>query len=449
VKRPVFLNFTRRLLPCCLLVGLLRSVAAGASPDDNWDPRFGAPGADGPVWSISVHGQDVYVAGTFTQIGGVPANNIAKWNGTNWSALADGLTGGLLPEVHALVFIGEDLFAGGFFTQAGGILASNIAKWDGTNWTALSLGTSWGVRAMAASAGTLYVGGSFSSAGEISANNIAKWDGTKWEGLGEGVTWPYPGAAVDSVVVSGPDLYVGGRFRTAGGIAATNIARWDGTTWFPLDHGLRNYDGPGSENGVVRALVVRGSDLYAGGGFSVAGRVSAAGIAKWNGNNWSALTGGVNHTWALALSGTTDLYVGGFFNTAGPISAMNIAKWSGLSWENLGSGTASAGGAGSVRALAASGTDLFVGGFFTLAGGKLSSSIALWHIPHTLSIQQVQDNVVLSWPATGTNFVLEAACGVPSSNWSPVTQPVIVHDGQCVVTNALGRGNQFYRLRRR
>jgi hypothetical protein len=36
---------------------------------------------------------------------------------------------------------------------------------------------------------------------------------------------------------SGPALYVAGAFPTAGGVEASNIAKWDGSRWSPLDIG--------------------------------------------------------------------------------------------------------------------------------------------------------------------------------------------------------------------
>src|SRR6185369_16906804 len=35
----------------------------------------------------------------------------------------------------------------------------------------------------------------------------------------------------------GPALYAGGGFQTAGGVAANNVARWDGTTWSSVGTG--------------------------------------------------------------------------------------------------------------------------------------------------------------------------------------------------------------------
>ncbi len=56
---------------------------------------------------------------------------------------------------------------------------------------------------------------------------------------------------------------------------------------------------------------------------------------------------------------------------AGGVEATNIAKWDGSSWSALGSGMD-----GFVSALAASGSDLYAGGYFTTAGGKVSPYMA-------------------------------------------------------------------------
>jgi hypothetical protein len=84
--------------------------------------------------------------------------------------------------------------------------------------------------------------------------------------------------------------------------------------------------------------------LYAGGGFTSAGRVVTHGIAKWNGSSWSALGSGVMvfpTVSALAVfddGGGPALYAGGSFTNAGGVRANHIAKWNGSSWSALGSG---------------------------------------------------------------------------------------------------------------
>jgi len=51
--------------------------------------RTGTGGGGGNAWSMRspVSGGDVYVGGAFTTPGGISANQVAKWNGTTWSAL--------------------------------------------------------------------------------------------------------------------------------------------------------------------------------------------------------------------------------------------------------------------------------------------------------------------------------------------------------------------------
>ena len=61
--------------------------------DANWvSLNPGMPGADSGVLAIAVDGSgNMYVGGWFTFIGKVPANYVAKWNGSAWSALGAGM----------------------------------------------------------------------------------------------------------------------------------------------------------------------------------------------------------------------------------------------------------------------------------------------------------------------------------------------------------------------
>ena len=60
------------------------------------------------------------------------------------------------------------------------------------------------------------------------------------------------------------------------------------------------------------------------------------------------------------------MYVGGFFTDAGGVSsASRIARWDGSQWHALGGGVN-----GPIYAIAVSGTSTYVGGEFTDAGGN-------------------------------------------------------------------------------
>ena len=436
------MKFTWSLLAPVLLVGFaaaqqaltdyalaqtdrwLQPQSMGCQPD--WQPAFGGiAGTGGVVRALAVFddgsgaGPALYVGGWFTSAGGTPMNRIAKWNGTSWSTLASGLDS----KVWALTVFddgnGPALYAAGEFTTAGGIVANHIAKWDGSSWSPLLSGTNSPCYALTVfddgSGGgpALYVAGKFTVAGAIVASRIAKWNGTSWSALGSGVN-----ATVGTLTVfddgqgSGPALYAGGGFTIAGGGPASRIARWDGTSWSHVGNGLAGGtldhrssmtvfdDGSGS-----------GAALYFGGDFTWAGGTPAKYIAKWDGANWSPVTGGTNGpVFSLAVfddgSGPA-LYAGGKFTVAGSVVAYTIGRWDGANWSPVGSGCGSA-----VKALGVfddgngSGPALFVGGDFIYAGGVQEA----FHIA--------------SWNGTSWSSLGSAALGYPSSSPSAFASTV-------------------------
>ncbi|QKG53067.1 hypothetical protein [Hymenobacter sp. BRD67] len=346
-----------------------------------WAPlgTGGASGVSNSSSSASVHcvlinGSTVYVAGSFNSAGGVPANGVAKWDGSTWSALGTGLSSSA--TALALGANGTDLYVGGYFSTAGGVPANRVAKWDGSAWSALGSGLSGGSgysigpSAMTMSNGLLYVAGIFNLAGGITVNNVAKWDGNAWSALGSGVTVGSYTSGVLALAVNGTTVYVGGDFSAAGGNSAIQrVAQWDGTTWSALGSGV---------SGTVNALVVGGTTLYAGGSFTAAGGAPANYIALWNGSAWSALGSGLSNSVSALLLDGTNLYAGGSFTTAGGSAANRVAMWDGSSWTSLGTGADNGVGNGSVYSLALKGTDLYVGGSFATAGGLVANNVAYY-----------------------------------------------------------------------
>jgi hypothetical protein len=142
----------------------LRSLPLATDCNDGWDDRFWTNGLGGGeyarVYAMASDGADnIYVGGLFTAVDNVVVTSIAKWNGSSWSALGTGLINniyfGYPPSVHAIAVSGSDVYVGGVFTLAGGVPANNIAKWDGSTWSALGSGTDDYVHAIAV-AGTDY-----------------------------------------------------------------------------------------------------------------------------------------------------------------------------------------------------------------------------------------------------------------------------------------------------
>jgi len=169
-----------------------------------------------------------------------------------WSSLrgtdAIGVTGDWVDTVT--VFddgTGDALYAGGTFATINGDTFSGIAKWDGSTWTSLFgaggiPGTNGVVDALGVfddgRGNALYAGGGFVNAGGETANRVAKWDGSAWSSLAGQTGIVGVDGSVRSLAVfddgTGPALFVGGNFKTAGGETINRLARWNCERGFEL-----------------------------------------------------------------------------------------------------------------------------------------------------------------------------------------------------------------------
>ncbi len=357
------------------------------------------------------------VGGMFTERNGPGTACLASFDGAAWNAIGAGVNGPvwcLLPVPNASG--GTDLYAGGDFTLAGGAPASCIARWDGAAWYPLGSGMDGTVRALCtlpnASGGTdLIAGGFFTKAGGTTVNHIARWDGATWSALGPGFTTPSaPGfsscvlaLATAPSLSGGTDLYAAGAFESAGSTVVNSIALWDGLGWSPLDTGIGDWSWKGycwlcPLLNVVTSLQAvpsqaGGYDLYAGGAFMTVNGgpnigLSASGIARWSGGQWSALgtnQGRAGVVIALAsLRNTTggfDILAAGSFKTLGGKSLSRIARWDGTAWSPVDNGVNS-----EIDALFAdpnigAGGELYAGGEFSITGSFAVGSIGLCSCP--------------------------------------------------------------------
>jgi len=173
---------------------------------------------------------------------------------------------------------------------------------------------------------------------------------------------------VNTIAISGTDVYVGGTFTSAGSVSGADyIARWNGTTWSGLLSGTFGI------SNTVNTIAISGTDVYVGGAFINAGGVPGADyIARWNSanNTWNLVgaANAINNTVrTIAISGT-EVYVGGdFTNTGGNNANDYFTRWTGSAFVPPGSETTGPLN-GMVSAVVVSGTEVFVGGSFTNAG---------------------------------------------------------------------------------
>jgi stage V sporulation protein SpoVS len=361
----------------------------------------GAPGVSGAVSTAGWKMVSDLAAGEPPRFvpevnGGSRAITHAKpWSPLGSNGSGDGAVNS---AVQAIAVSGSDLYvAGQFYNVAGLRAAQYIAKWNGSTWSALGSDVNGNgliggpVYALAMSGGNLYAGGDFEdAAGIATADYLAKWNGHAWSAVGsDGAGNGALNGAVRAITASGSKLFVGGDFTDAAGLTRADfIAMWNGSTWSALGS-----DGAGggaiSGAGGVWALAVSGSNLYVGGLFSdVAGIAAADAVARWDGSVWSAL--GSNGSGDGAISGWvdainvsgSDVYVGGFFyDAAGIPEADMLAKWDGSVWSALGSNGSGDGALnGEVNAIALSGSDVYVAGDFSdVSGSATADYIARWN----------------------------------------------------------------------
>ncbi|TAL58079.1 MAG: T9SS type A sorting domain-containing protein [Bacteroidetes bacterium] len=366
----------------------------------------------------------------------------------SWNAL--GTTGTGCCVVNGLSLGNGKLYAGGSFTDAGGVAANGVAQWNGSAWSALGLPFSDGVfwSLCRGSSSDLYAGGSFTTPdGALSANRVAKWNGSAWSALGSGMD----NGIVTALCWDGSNLYAGGSFTLIGGVAVNRIAKWDGSAWSALGSGM---------NGQVFALAWDGSNLYAGGSFNTADGVAAPFIAKYDGSAWSDVGGGTSSSVnALAWDGSgNNLYVGGAFNLAGGIAdTKRVAKWNGSAWNPLATGIYT-----TVNALAWDGSNLYAGGSFSNAGGA-PNRVAKWDgsawntvgfgVSGTVYALAVNSSCLYAGGAF-VNVCGNAACS--SGNWAvnyvatwggascvtPLPIELLSFTGECIATPSLPEGDE-------
>lgn len=397
--------------PIALALGMLLGSASWLSAavgDDNWDLRFGSPVGSSfngsalasTIYTVVADGPNVYIGGQFSNINGVAAENVARWDGLVWHPLDGGVNG---PVRHILVS-GTNVFVGGTFSQAGGNPAANIARWDGLSWSAVGGGVSFsgndpsfGVNALAMVGNDLYAGGRFDSAGGNPATNIARWDGVAWQPLisvytysrfsvettliNNGVT-----SAVKALTTDGSTLFVGGTFLQATGTQqinpfvsaltyATNLVAWNGSAWGDVGWVARTYFG---SIGGVECLARQGNNLIAGGSFSAGNGDPFNGVAVWDGLSWKALASGTSGSVrSLAVDGAK-LYVGGFFGSAGDATANSLAMWDGFGWTGSAQTMDPKSGPTLINAIAVDqGGNLYAGGLFKQIDTAQAQNIAI------------------------------------------------------------------------
>ncbi|MCB1046271.1 MAG: hypothetical protein KDC10_03635 [Calditrichaeota bacterium] len=415
----------------------------------------------GGVATLASNGQgQILAAGGFAALDGVPVLHAALfesetgWRPTHEAGPALGLFGSVYYNHSAvesiLDFGAEGSLVRGNYQGARGSLLPQPALWTGTEWTAAPFTLDVNATAMAVTesdvfvqdfSGTrrwnrtleqwvemgepfdgpqgtitcllptpdgnrLYAGGYFwlQRDGQSLAQSLAVWhrETDSWEALGE----PDPeGGALGSVDALALDasgrLVVGGQISSVDGQAIASVARWDGNSWDALQGGLP---------GLVLALMTRGDEIWAAGDFQLGGQ--SQGLARYtDAGGWIA-EGAVTPASVLVLKELPGgiVLAGGSFESIGGVPSRGLAAYTGNGWQDMAMGQTQPASATWIRSLCLKGNQLLTGGSFINVGGHAAHSFTTASLnlaPAAVNDLEITLNgpqLILDWtPVSGAN----------------------------------------------
>jgi outer membrane protein assembly factor BamB len=418
---------------------------------------------DGSVESMAVSGDYLYLAGTFTQVNGVPRNKVAavdRFTGevtaldlnpsgrfvllgksgqkvlgagslgliqvarkglaaidiatgfaTSWDAKCDG-------EIFALAGTNDTLYVGGTFYSLDGqprdyLGAVSFSTAKPTSWRPRAVSS---VRTLGLTEESIFVGGGFTK-----INDEIRWYAAELDlRTGDPTDWNVKLDGLVSVMrVTGDTVYLGGDFTRVGSETRNRLAavnRYTGrvAAWNP------------NPDGLVRSIAVSDDVIYVGGGFHQIGgaaRSFLAGLDRATGDAtaWSADT----DSGILALEKVGDvLYAGGQFKRIGGVPRVNatalstrLAAPNALEWDPRPGETSTS----TIQSVAVTDSGVFLGGAFTDVGGLPIRYLAAFDPPTHLSTPLSLPNNLFHFDffgPLGYYYIFEYSSDL--ANWTPV-----------------------------
>ena len=257
-------------------------------------------GTNGPVHSLRVYGEDLYVGGPFTQAGGLytPGITYVDVSANSWAQAAGGLGPSGTAYVNAMHVFNNLLYVGGAFDSAdnapGVVAVQNLARWSGMYLGGIDAPPQ--VLAATVLGSRLIAGGDFSHVtptstpgASLNRHNLLTWDGVNNEGLGLGanaavralMSYMTSGPSASNVIVAGGDFSVvyGDGQNPAIPISAARVAQWT-----EPQLGFAGWSAMGAGfNGSVQALERFNGETVAGGAFTASGGTTIQRLARWTG----------------------------------------------------------------------------------------------------------------------------------------------------------------------
>jgi hypothetical protein len=286
---PDYLNGTVRAMVVAdggtgITVGGSFGLRSYSTKDDAYYPTATYSGTS-DVYALGLQGSVLYVGAAMVDPGSLPAapNFGAIGNGANGSAATAPSVNGLVKEIAA----GPDrVYIAGSFTTVGGQPRAGLASVYQTSRPTRGAVTAWdprpdgAVEAMAIFGKRLYVGGSFTNFTTIpngARGGLAEFSDGSLTSFNPG-----PNGPVETVAADGTSVFFGGRFSSVRGVTRNGFAAVDAETGepSPFRPELAWQGITGSER--VRDIDASPARVYVGGDFHAVGRRSQGGIARFD-----------------------------------------------------------------------------------------------------------------------------------------------------------------------
>lgn len=239
---------------------LALGVAAFDEATATWSP-LGTGVVQGQALHLAVlPNGELIVGGQLSSIDGVAVNHIARWNGSTWSPLGNGVPG----YVRSMkVAPNGDLV----------VHAGTVERWNGSTWTSLGA-VALGKLAFAAN-GDILVG---------TGAGIVRWDGSAWVAHAPGMDAVHNLATMPNGNLFGAGHLVGQPFDNL------HFAEWNGSSWTPLGPA---WGFPFGMTAISDILFLPNGDPVACGQYMflpISPLTANVGLYRWNGATWSAFS---------------------------------------------------------------------------------------------------------------------------------------------------------------
>ncbi|MCA9759260.1 MAG: hypothetical protein KDA27_25940, partial [Candidatus Eisenbacteria bacterium] len=317
---------------------------------DGWD-------CPGSVTDLLADEGGLWVAGWFTEIGGVSSRHLARWDGSSWSSVPP--LPSELTEVSTIVQVGGSIFVSGSANTSSEVM---VLQFEENAWTDRTGDLKGRILTLESWDDRLVAIGSPSAVGAVATVAMAVREGGEWRpfparGVGEGLS-----GTVATLILGPSGPIATGGFARGGSDLLDGVAIWSEAGWTGADAGV---------SGWINDAITVGDALVIGGSFIIPGVPDARNVAIWGDSGWEAVGCGIEATVSALCE-----YEGTLIAGTNTFSEQEVWRFLDGAWEPMDAGISS----GTVNSLVTIRGDLYAGGLLRSSGvsGVLRWEGARW-----------------------------------------------------------------------